>query len=85
MTETKFHKLAYYCQALSSVKRGRPLFPDAIEAWPYGPVVSSLYFGSYGVSVNLSEEDKQIIREALAMYGRLSAAQLTRLSHSEDP
>ena len=85
MTETKFHKLAYYAQAWALVNLGRPLFTDAIGAWPYGPVVRSLWANGYGVSVNLPEEDKQAIRDALAVYGHLTAAQLTRLSHSEAP
>ena len=85
MTPTKFHKLMYYAQAWSLVKFNRPLFNDAIGAWPYGPVVRSLYANRYGVVVTLPEEDRRIVREALSVYGHLTAAQLTRLSHSEAP
>jgi uncharacterized phage-associated protein len=85
MTPTKFHKLAYYAQAWSLVNRKRPLFTDAIGAWPYGPVVRSLYSNRQGVVVTLPEEDRQVIRDTLSVYGSLTAANLTRLSHNEDP
>ena len=85
MTATKAHKLMYYAQALHLVKHGKPLFPDAIVAWPYGPVVRSLWANRSGVTINLPEDDKRAICEALTVYGHLTAAQLTRLSHSEAP
>ena len=43
MTNMRANKLAYYSQAWSIVRLGRPLFQDSIEAWEHGPVIQSIY------------------------------------------
>lgn len=41
--QLKLQKLLYLAQGISLAVRDRPLFPDKIEAWQYGPVVRSVY------------------------------------------
>ena len=43
MSPWKLHKLLYYAQAWHLVWEEAPLFPERIEAWGNGPVVSALY------------------------------------------
>ncbi|MBQ7262906.1 MAG: DUF4065 domain-containing protein [Synergistaceae bacterium] len=39
----KLQKLLYYCQGYALALTGKPLFPEPVEAWRYGPVVDSVY------------------------------------------
>lgn len=39
----KLHKLVYLAHGWHLARVGRPLIRDAIEAWPYGPVIPMLY------------------------------------------
>ena len=44
VTNLKLQKLLYYVQAWYLVRNnGNRLFDDELEAWPYGPVVKSVY------------------------------------------
>ena len=38
--DVKLHKLLYYAQGWHLARTGRPLFPEAVEAWTDGPVVA---------------------------------------------
>jgi uncharacterized phage-associated protein len=46
----KLQKLVYYAHGWYAGYTGQPLINESIEAWPYGPVVPSLYheFKRYG-------------------------------------
>lgn len=44
ITNLKLQKLLYYLQGEYLQKNNRLLFSDDIQAWPYGPVVPSVYF-----------------------------------------
>lgn len=48
----KLQKLVYYAQGWYAGYTGQPLINESIEAWPFGPVVPSLYheFKKYGYS-----------------------------------
>lgn len=50
LTHLRLQKLLYYVQGWSLAMRGRPLFPERIEAWAHGPVVRDLYphFAAHG-------------------------------------
>ena len=39
----KLQKLVYYAHGWSLGLLGKPLLEENVEAWPYGPVISSLY------------------------------------------
>ena len=43
ITNLKLQKVLYFVQAYYLAKLNRPLFPDNIEAWEYGPVIPSVY------------------------------------------
>lgn len=43
MTNLRLQKILYFSQGWSLARNGKPLFDDAIEAWPYGPVVPAAY------------------------------------------
>lgn len=58
----KLQKLVFYAQAWYLGNAGKELFPEDIEAWPYGPVVRDLYlefrrFGSSPITALAVERD----------------------------
>ena len=91
----KLHKLLYYAQAWSLVWDDRPLFNDRIEAWAHGPVVPSVYSRhrrSYTVSRigcgdagKLDKDGRETVDAVLEFYGDRSSADLSSLTHREDP
>lgn len=97
MTAMKLQKLVYYSQAWHLVRTERLLFVDQIEAWAAGPVIRSLYSahrGKYyldtptdvgGDPSILTEEEKKSIDVVVSHYGKLTAEQLSDLTHSEPP
>ena len=97
MTHLKLQKLLYYCQGFALVLLKKPLFPNMIEAWPYGPVVVDVYheFKCYedGIIGNLGpgdmnalmDDEKSMIDDVYEVYGGYSASRLRSLTHSESP
>lgn len=91
----KMQKLCYYSQAWSLVWDQEPLFEDRIEAWANGPVVRSLYaqhrlqweIESWpsGNPDNLTADQKASVDAVLKAYSKLTAQQLSDLTHSERP
>ena len=95
MSAMKLQKLVYYSQAWHLVWRGRPLFPEAIEAWAKGPVVRELYNvhrGYFdvagwpqGSSGALAGDEKDSIDRVLSFYSSRDANWLSELTHRERP
>lgn len=97
MSAMKLQKLVYYSQAWSLAWDGTPLFPEEIQAWVHGPVVKELYRdhrGKYmvepsdfpsGDASRLDAEQVETIDSVLSAYGRMSAGQLSELTHAETP
>jgi uncharacterized phage-associated protein len=96
MSAMKLQKLVYYAQAWTLARRGQPLFDEQIQAWAHGPVVYELFRLHRGQFVvdriwpagdphQLSTADREIVDSILDCYGSLSAAQLSDLTHREDP
>lgn len=95
ISNLKLQKLLYYAQAWHLALYNRPLFGDRIEAWVHGPVVPSVYveFKQWSwqpISVEITEcplsgEVKAHMDDVMEAYGGLTAVQLERLTHSEDP
>lgn len=88
----KLHKLVYYVQAWSLVWRDQPAFVGPIEAWKHGPVASVLQAelvhrgdGLVRSAKALSPEDAAHVDRVLVAYGHLSADDLIRLTHGEEP
>ncbi|HKS44817.1 MAG TPA: type II toxin-antitoxin system antitoxin SocA domain-containing protein [Amycolatopsis sp.] len=95
VTTMKLQKLVYYAQAWHLVFHSRPLFSDAIEAWPQGPVTRTLYEkhrGRYQVKEwpggdpgRLTKDERETISWVLAKYSHFSAETLSRMTHMETP
>jgi uncharacterized phage-associated protein len=43
LSPMKLQKLVYYAHGWHAGATGEPLINEAVEAWPYGPVIPSLY------------------------------------------
>lgn len=62
LTHLKLQKLIFFLHAWGLALKGKPVVDENFEAWPYGPVLSSLYhelknFGSKPISNYLVEID----------------------------
>lgn len=90
VTDMQLFKLTYYAQAWHLAWEGTTLFPDRLEAWRYGPVPADYRAErTYGLASPaprpLDEATRAVVDSILDHYGSMSAAQLARLSHAEDP
>jgi uncharacterized phage-associated protein len=97
ITNMKLQKLAYYAQGFHLAMYGEPLFPEAIEAWPHGPVVPDLYHaykacGSGCIpkpeAMDFSRYDprtREVLDEVYNVYGQFSAWKLRNMTHEEMP
>ncbi|NWN45911.1 Panacea domain-containing protein [Candidatus Phytoplasma pruni] len=100
ITNLKLQKLIFYSYAhyLVQHKNKKTLFDYSIEAWPYGPVIPTLYFlfrGNQGKPINKEHINayintnqiigKDSIDYILAKYGKKTGIELTDKTHSEDP
>lgn len=100
ITNMKLQKILYYSYAWYSVEveNREQLFPEPIEAWPYGPVIRAVYevYKSNkadnikqpegdGESRNLSEVQRKIVEEVFLAYGKRSASELVDMTHNERP
>ena len=95
LTNLKLQKLLYYAQGWHLALIDEPLFDEPIQAWVHGPAVRAVYnrFKGYGnnsipcpsVEPALPDEVKAHLKDVLNAYGHLSAWQLERLTHEEEP
>jgi uncharacterized phage-associated protein len=95
ITNLKLQKLVYYAQAWHLAFYDDPLFDERLEAWVHGPVCPPLYgrFKEFGwnpiptpvdppkLAVNVVGHLENVIE----VYGGMSAWDLERLSHTEQP
>lgn len=95
ISNLKLQKLLYYCQGWHLAVRGTPLFQDRIEAWVHGPVQPGVY-GTYKhnrwsaitedvADAALTEDEKSVVDEVLAVYGGDSGYALELRTHTEPP
>lgn len=97
ITTMKLQKLVYYSQAWHLVWKNEPLFHERIEAWTNGPVVHELHRlhrGKYTITTEsfpvgdegkLTDSHREVVDTVLSAYGKLTGAQLSMLTHDEDP
>lgn len=98
ITNLKLQKLLYYAQAWHLVKKGVPLFEDAIEAWEFGPVVRAVYneykeFNRMPIDIEVGQEEVNVLDKETQEYMDdylwefldYSATSLVRMTHEEDP
>ncbi|MDG4794392.1 Panacea domain-containing protein [Micromonospora sp. WMMD1082] len=86
----KLHKLLYYCQGHHLAAFDRPLFPERIDAWDMGPVVSALWRDERRSQAapprrQLGEAELNTIGYVISRYGNLTGTDLEHLTHSETP
>lgn len=97
ITPLKLQKLVYYCQGFHLAMFSNVLFPEEIEAWLHGPVVSELYHffkkaGDEIVAAPLEFEEtifsanqRELLDEVIESYGQFSAWRLRNMTHEELP
>ena len=95
----KLQKLCYYSQAWHLAWYGIPLFPEHFKKWDNGPVCTELFDVHRGwfsveeeeISDDLLSGEKlsicelKTIDQILEDYGMYNGAQLSEISHQEDP
>lgn len=92
----KLQKLVYFAQAMRLAAYDQQLFNEPIEAWPLGPVVSSVYqaFKPNGAGIiskaqgsydGIDDETKEFLRQIWLEYGKYSSIQLVNLTHRHAP
>lgn len=95
LTPMQLLKLVYIAHGWTLGLYGRPLVSDEIQAWQYGPVIPRLYnavrrFRSQPVEgplatgghEELDEQERSIVDQVYAIYGRMSGPALSRLTHA---
>lgn len=96
ITHLQLQKVLYYIQGYHLREFGKPLFADKIYAWPYGPVVKSVYtnYFIYGAlplrvkeakELHVDEKQKALINRVVENKTKFRAAQLVAATHSEAP
>jgi uncharacterized phage-associated protein len=86
----KLHKLLYYAQGMHLARFGVPLFEEAIQAWPNGPVVAVLWAderherGRPRPSA-LAADDVATVGYVAERYGRYTGSELIDKTHQEAP
>jgi len=98
MTPMKLQKLVYYANGWYAGYTGQPLIDEAVEAWPYGPVIPSLYhefkrYGSAEIDSRAREEGREVqppadteLRQFLdnvwKQYGQFTGIRLSEMTHA---
>ncbi len=93
----KLQKLVYIAHGWTLVKTSRPLIDENVEAWPYGPVVPTLYsnFKSYRSSDidatapvskyvrGLDQAGDDLAAQVWDQYGSMTAIELSMMTHQQ--
>jgi uncharacterized phage-associated protein len=96
ITNLKLQKLLYFCEGsyLIHTKGKNACFDQHIVAWPYGPVVQSIYFkySNYKSSEILDDiklenklKNEEVIRTTLDVFAPYDAYVLADITHAEKP
>jgi len=97
ISNMKLQKLVYYAQGVSLALHDRPLFPEPLEAWTYGPVVPKLFhiYKQYEAGAIPPPRDmdfsiyepptRKLLDEVYAVFGQFSAWKLYNMTHEESP
>ena len=96
ITHLQLQKVLYYIQGYHLRDFGDPIFWDSIEAWQYGPVISSVYrkyfvHGSLPLRVDdetvldVTPDQKKLIDSVIKRKATKRAAQLVSDTHAEAP
>lgn len=90
ISKAKIHKLLYYCQGHHLAAFGEPLFRESVSARDLGPVVGEFWYAENagaepGTSTALDEAQLNTIGYVASRYGKMTAGDLIKLTHAEDP
>lgn len=97
ISNLKLQKILYFVQAEFLVSTGGACFPEAIEAWDFGPVVPEVYhrykvYGSAnipymggGKTVKISSKDQKLMDGIIDECSGYSASSLVEITHQQDP
>jgi len=97
ITNLKMQKLVYYCQGFHLALYGKPLFPETIEAWEYGPVCPDLYqklklhkseplpVPTENYTEKFTDEELRFMAMVYGVYGQYSAWRLREITIQESP
>jgi uncharacterized phage-associated protein len=91
----KIQKLVYVAHGWNLAFTGAPLVKQAVQAWPYGPVIAELYrdfkkFKALPITENapvpvdgvfLDAKESAFLENVWSKYKHLSAIQLSRFTH----
>ncbi|HAJ90897.1 MAG TPA: hypothetical protein DCM27_07820 [Rhodospirillaceae bacterium] len=97
VTPMKLQKLVYFAHGwFLSLSGGQPLIKEKIGAWPFGPVIGTVYkyYSAYAKKPidRLVETDEEAIQDAQDIavldkiwdvYGQRTAIELSNLTHLE--
>lgn len=96
LTNLKLNKLLFYAQGYCLQRFAKPLFSDEIQAWQYGPVISSVYhnYKDYGRmpvtdlphdfdTNKFSEDEKELLVDVAREYGQYTGEALKNKTHKE--
>lgn len=93
MTPLKLIKLVYICHGFHLALTNKPLINEKVEAWKYGPVISSVYDAvSHYKKMDIREDFRHIeggmdenaaaiIDSVLAGYGESTGIELSVITH----
>lgn len=95
----KLQKLLYYIQVWNLVFLEKEIFEEDFEAWLHGPVarviwdeykeksilMDNIELEEEEISLNVTEEQKEIIDDVLDSYGTKTGYHLEMLTHQEQP
>ncbi len=100
ITNLKLQKLVYYTQAWALAINNEKIFDSDFEAWVHGPVLRELYAkykkfqwkpidenvgDSIEILASMPEDVRSVVKEVTDEYFGLSAYELERLTHAEEP
>lgn len=94
MTNLRLQKMLYFAQGWALTRLGKPLFEEAIEAWPYGPVVPVCYgwYSGFGRNFLTSDmpprevftaEEYELLLDTWTELSKYSTSHLVTLSHEK--
>lgn len=97
ITQLKLQKILYYIQGKHLALYRKPLFPEDIEAWAYGPVVREVYIKYVSCGAlplkpdsrdslpSLTQSEKECVDSVLDEKLSYAASTLVGMTHSEAP
>lgn len=97
ITPLKLQKMLYFAQAASLSVYNQNLFKENIEAWKYGPVISSLYH-KYKKNLNspittptggyksiVDDQAIEVLNGIWEIFGKYTAGELVEITHNHSP